>query len=157
MRARRTTPRFEGMLATIKRTPAVSGQGGAARKRSTVGASRELKTSFFSRPYSTTAHRSAPQRPTLVINQLTAVKRRTAFVEGALSDTAVATWHRRVKESAYARESRSYAPAPRELGAGALDPRLARLKSLRNREYLLRQGSAGPTLNAFHNQRRLRA
>lgn len=90
MRARRTTPRFEGMLATIKRTPTVVGQGAATRKRSTVGISQNLRTSFFSRSYSTTAYRNSPQRPTLIANQLTAVKRRTALLEDTLADTTAA-------------------------------------------------------------------
>lgn len=155
MQVRRATSRFEGMLATIKRTPTVFGQGAAARKRSAIGANQGLRTSFFSRPYSTTAHHSAPQRSTLVVNQLAATKRRTAILEDTLADTTAATWHRLVKTGAYARGRESYAPGAGEVGAGALDPRLIRLKSLRSRHYLLRQEAAVSVMNTIHNRQRL--
>lgn len=154
MSTRRITPRFEGMLATTKRVPTVSGQGAAARKRSAIGVSQDRSTSFFSRSYSTTAHCSSPQRPTLIVNQLVAARRRTALLEDTLSDTTAVVWHKTAKERAYAREYESYAPAPEELGAGALDPRLVRLKSLRNRQYLLR-GRAPSVLGVLRNRRRL--
>jgi hypothetical protein len=156
VRSKKTSSRFEGVLATVRRAPVFPGREFAYRKESTVGFSPVTKTPFFRRSYSTATQTCSPDRATLVAELISLRQRQTAASEEGLADSTAIVLHRSVKERAYSRELTAYAPATIELGAGSIDLRLVRSKSIRNSQYLLRQNYVNTTSNTFYNKQRLK-
>lgn len=126
--------RFENMLATTRRTPSRPANAAPVPTRSGTRLGATHASSFFSRKFSTSArHFAAP-----LIGERTAVQRRSVVLGGrTVPDTTAGAAHHTARIRLYRKELKGYI-SPTPTADYGLDPRLIRLKSVRNRQFMLR-------------------
>jgi hypothetical protein len=146
-RRSRNSSRFENMLMTTRRTPAIGGYGAAAALHviNHAGIST-ARTSFFRRPFSTASNLFKPVRILnlgIVSTKISAQLRQRTTEKKVLSDAVKAFTHRTVKNSFLSKTQ--ILPT-----YGSIDIRNTRLKSPRSTDYLHRKSSINQQNRVSH-------
>lgn len=133
-----STPRFENMLMTTRRSPVVAGYGSAASLKVTspIGSSA-IKTSFFTRNFHSASARNSLEAR-MVLSRMAFTRRKTTTDAVSLPNVIAASLRSRLKTRAIARARAQQIDNDTLGGYGSLDIRLLRAKSPRNAEYLQR-------------------
>jgi len=129
----RSSSRFDNMLITTRRQPAINGYGAAAKTHvfSPIGSST-AQISFFKRAYSTGI------RTNLIVSKIIVTTRNTPKSEEDKDIVTLLKGYSHVKERAITKAKMKYVSDYSTENDGTMDPRLNRLKSPRNGEFIER-------------------